>query len=72
MTISREAVQQAISATTGRGNRLINEYRLANWLRSEGYHFSMPELRELLGTPGDQIDSEIRRGISGTLERLGG
>jgi hypothetical protein len=71
MIITREIVQQAVRATTGRGNRLANEYRLANWLRDEGYHFSMGELREMLGTSADDIDPEIRRGINGTLERMG-
>lgn len=69
--IERKDVQLAISLTTGRGNKTVNEYRLAMWLREQGYQFDMSDLRELLGAPGDQIDDEVRRGINGTLERMG-
>ena len=70
--IERKDVQLAISLTTGRGDRIINEYRIAMWLKSQGYLFDMSDLRELLGVAGNQVDAEIARGISGTLERLGG
>ena len=71
MRITRESIQQTIARATVRGDKTINEYRLAGLLRDQGYFFTMPELRELLGVDPNQIDDEIRRGINGTLERMG-
>jgi hypothetical protein len=71
MRITREAIQQTKALMTISGDKTINEYRLASRLRDLGYFFTMPELRKLLGMGADDIDPEIRRGINGTLERMG-
>lgn len=64
-------IELAKRLTTGPGDMLANQYRMASWLCSQrlGWWSSdaMLEVKEALGISPSQIDDEVADGIGGLL-----